>query len=60
MRQAVEKGKYVSMRELLKEAKVTQCNIEFCGMGLLRIVLHTVVVNMFFLCRPYVTGYSRH
>ena len=31
----------MSMSELLKEAKLTQHNLEFCGMGLLPIVLHT-------------------
>ena len=31
----------MSMSELLKEAKLTQSNLEFCGMGLLPIVLHT-------------------
>ena len=31
----------ISMSEVLKEAKLMQYNIEFCGMGLLPIVLHT-------------------
>ena len=31
----------MSMREVLKEAKLMQYNWEFCGMGLLPIVLHT-------------------
>ena len=31
----------MSMSEVLKEAKLMQCNLEFCGMGLLPIVLHT-------------------
>ena len=31
----------VSMSEVLKEAKLMQYNLEFCGMGLLPIVLHT-------------------
>ena len=31
----------MSMSEVLKEAKLMQHNIEFCGMGLPPIVLHT-------------------
>ena len=31
----------MNMSELLKEAKLTQYDLEFCGMGLLPIVLHT-------------------
>ena len=31
----------MSMSEVLKEAKLMQYNLEFCGMGLLPIVLHT-------------------
>ena len=31
----------MSMSEELKEAKLMQYNLEFCGMGLLPIVLHT-------------------
>ena len=32
----------MSMSEVLKEAKLMQYNIEFCGTVLLPIVLHTV------------------
>ena len=31
----------LSMSEVLKEAKLLQYNLEFCGMGLIPIVLHT-------------------
>ena len=31
----------MSVSEVLKEAKLMQYNLEFCGMGLLPIVLHT-------------------
>ena len=31
----------MSMSEVWKEAKLMQYNLEFCGMGLLPIVLHT-------------------
>ena len=38
----------MSMSEVLKEAKLMQYNLVFCGMGLLPIVLHTDVARAFF------------
>ena len=40
-RSAVVKSEIMSMSEVLKEAKLMQYNLEFCGMGLLPIVLST-------------------
>ena len=50
----------MSMSELLKEAKLTQCNLEFCGMGLLPIVLHTDADVARSFCHKRSVGRMKH
>ena len=50
----------MSMSEVLKEAKLMQYNIEFCGMGLLPIVLHTDADVAGALCHERGVGRMKH
>ena len=50
----------MSMSEVLKEAKVRQCNLDFCGMGLLLIVLHTDADGARAFCHKRGVGRMKH
>ena len=50
----------MSMSEVLKEAKLMQYNIEFCGMGLLPIVLHTDADVARAFCHKRGVGRMKH
>ena len=50
----------MSMSEVLKEAKLMQHNLEFCGMGLLPIVLHTDVDDARAFCHKRGVGRMKH
>ena len=50
----------MSMSEVLKEAKLMQHNIEFCGMGLLPIVLHTDADVVKAFCHKRGVGRMKH
>ena len=49
-----------STSELLKEAKLTQYNLEFCGVGLLPIVLHTDADVARAFCHKRGVGIMKH
>ena len=49
-----------SMTELLKEAKLTKYNLEFCGMGLLPFVLHTDADVVRAFCHKRGVGRMKH
>ena len=50
----------MSMSEVLKEANLMQYNLEFCGMGLLPIVLHTDADVARAFCRKRGVGRMKH
>ena len=50
----------MSMSEVLKEAKLMQYNIEFCGVGLLPIVLHTDADVATTFCHKRGVGRMKH
>ena len=50
----------MSMSEVLKEAKLMQYNLEFCGMGLLPIVLHTDADVARAFCHKRGVGRMKH
>ena len=50
----------MSMSEVLKEAKLMQYNFEFCGMGLLPIVLHTDADVARAFCHTRGVGRMKH
>ena len=50
----------MSMSEVLKEAKLMQYNIDFCGMGLLPIVLHTDADVAIAFCHKRGVGRMKH
>ena len=50
----------MSVSEWLKEANLTQYNIEFCGMGLLPIVLHTDAAVARAPCHKRGLGIMKH
>ena len=50
----------MSMSELLKEAKLTQYSLEFCGIGLLPIVLHTDADVAGAFCHKRGVGRMKH
>ena len=50
----------MSMSEVLKEAKLIQYNLEFCGMGLLPIVLHTDADVARAFCHKRGVGRMKH
>ena len=50
----------MSMSEVLKETKLLQYNLEFCGMGLLLIVLHTDADGARALCHKRGVGRMKH
>ena len=50
----------MSMSEVLKEAKLMQDNIEFCGVGLLPIVLHTDADVATAFCHKRSVGRMKH
>ena len=50
----------MSMSEVLKEAKLMQCHLEFCGMGLLLIVLHTNADVARAFCHKRGVGRMKH
>ena len=50
----------MSMSEVLKEARLMQYNLEFCGMGLLPIVLHTDADVARAFCHKRGVGITKH
>ena len=50
----------MSMSEVLKVVKLMQCDIEFCGMGLLPIVLHTDANVARAFCHKRGVGRMKH
>ena len=50
----------MSMSEVLKEAKLTQYSLEFCGVGLLPIVLHTDADLAGAFCHKRGAGRMKH
>ena len=50
----------MSMGEVLKEAKLMQYNLKFCGMGLLPIVLHTEADAARTFCHKRGVGRMKH
>ena len=50
----------MSMSEVLEEAKLMQCNLEFCGVGLLPTVLHTNADVARAVCHKRGVGRMKH
>ena len=53
-------GEIMSMSEILKEAKLMQYNLEFCGLGLLPIVSHTDADVARAFCHKRGVGRMKH
>ena len=57
---SIGESEFMSMSEVLKEAKLMQYNLEFCGMGLLPIVLHTDADVARAFCHKRDVGRMKH